>query len=376
MARRRGNSEGSIYQRKDGRWCGVVDLGWENGKRKRKSLYGTTRKEVAEALNNALREKEQGFRVAFERQTVKDFLELWLTNSAKGSTRPRTFERYGQLVHLHIIPTLGTRRLEKLTVLDVQHLLNDKLSQGLAPKTVRHIRGVLATALGRALKWGLVHRNAAALTEAPRAVRSEIRVFSSDEARRFVDVVKGERLEALYLLAVTLGVRRGEVLGLKWQDVDFEAATIDVRASLQRVNGNLELSEPKTKRSRRQLPLLDFVARTLRTHKAHQSEERLAAGSNWQDMGFVFATRVGTPVDPANLLHDFKRMLRKGELPDIRFHDLRHSAASRLVALNVHPRVVMELLGHSQISLTMDTYSHVVPDLLREAVGKLGAALQ
>jgi integrase len=206
-------------------------------------------------------------------------------------------------------------------------------------------------------------------------VRSEIRSFTPDEARRFINAVRDERLEALYLLTITLGLRRGEVLGLKWTEVDFDVLTLQIKPALQRVNGRLELSETKTERSRRPLPLLDFVTKSLRHHRTRQLEERLIAGSGWHDSGFAFTTRIGTPIDPANLLDDFKRILKKAELPDIRFHDLRHSAASLLLALNIHPRVVMELLGHSQISLTMNTYSHVVPGLLREAVDKLGVAL-
>jgi integrase len=165
-------------------------------------------------------------------------------------------------------------------------------------------------------------------------------------------------------------------LALKWVDIDLGDGVACVRGSLQRVNGELQLSEPKTQKSRRQLPILEFVDKALRLRRVRQAQERLAAGSDWRDLGFVFTTKIGTPVDPANLLDDFKRILRKANLPHIRFHDLRHSAASLLLALNTHPRVVMELLGHSQISLTMNTYSHVVPELLREAVGKLGAALK
>jgi integrase len=220
-----------------------------------------------------------------------------------------------------------------------------------------------------------VHRNAAALADAPRAVRHEIRALTSDEARSFIEAVTGQRHEALYLLTVTLGLRRGEVLGLKWADLDFDARTVHVRGGLQRVGGKLQLSEPKTKRSRRSLPMLDFVAKALRAHRTRQLQERLTAGSTWRDTGYVFTTRIGTPVDPANLLDDFKRVLVRANLPHMRFHDLRHGAASLLLALNVHPRIVMELLGHSQISLTMDTYSHVTGDLLRDAVDKLGMAL-
>ncbi len=376
MAKKRGQNEGSIFQRKDGRWCGVLNLGWENGRRMRKNLYGNTSAEVQDKLLKARSDHSRGLPVSVERQTVAHYLERWLEDSAKVSTRPRTYGRYAELLRLHVTPVLGHVLLEKLAPADVQRLLNRKSAEGLSPKTVRHIRGVLSTALGRAVKWNLVARNAAALTDAPRAVPVVIRAFDSDEARRFIEAVGGERHEALYLLTITLGLRRGEVLALKWKDINFDAGVIHVRGSLQRVNGSLQLSETKTQKSRRQLPMLEFVAKAIRVQRTRQIEARLLAGPKWQDAGFVFTTGLGTPIDPANLLDDFKRILRKAGLPDIRFHDLRHSAASLLLALNVHPRVVMELLGHSQISLTMNTYSHVVPDLLRDAVGKLGAALK
>jgi len=376
MAKKRGQNEGSIFRRKDGRWVGTMSLGSEGGKRRRRHFYGATAAEVQEQLLKARSDHSRGLPVAVERQRLAHYLERWLEDSARVSTRPRTHGRYAELLRLHVIPVLGHVLLEKLAPADVQRLLNRKFAEGLSPKTVRHIRGVLSTALGRAVKWNLVARNAAALTDAPRAAPVNIRAFDSDEARRFIDAASGQRLEALYFLTITLGLRRGEVLALKWNDVDLDAGEVHVRASLQRVNGSLQLSETKTQKSRRQLPILEFVAKALRLHRMRQIEARLLAGPKWRDMGFVFTTGIGTPIDPANLLDDFKRILKKSGLPDIRFHDLRHSAASLLLALNVHPRVVMELLGHSQISLTMNTYTHVVPNLLREAVVKLGAALK
>jgi integrase len=341
----------------------------------RKYFYGATAAEVQGQLLKARSDHSRGLPVAVERQTLTQFLTRWLEDSARVSTRPRIHERYAELIKLHIVPVLGSLRLEKVTPAHVQKLINQKLAEGLSPKSVRHVRGVLATALGRAAKWGMVARNVASLTDAPKVVRKEMRAFSPDEAQRFIEAVKGERFEALYLLAITLGARRGELLALRWGAIDFETRTLHVRNSLQRVNGSLQVSEVKSKKSRRQLPLLDFVAKSLRLQRARQSQERLVAGAGWHDSGFVFTTRIGTPVDPANLLDNFKRVLHKAELPDIRIHDLRHSTASLLIALNVHPRIVMELLGHSQISLTMDTYSHVVPDVLRDAIDKLGATL-
>ncbi len=330
MAKKRGQNEGSIFERKDGRWCGVLNLGWESGRRRRKYIYGATAAEVQHELLKARSDHSRGLPVALERQRLSHYLERWLEDSAKASTRPRTHGRYAELLRLHVIPVLGHVLLEKVAPADVQRLLNRKVAEGLSPKTVRHIRGVLSTALGRAVKWNLVARNVAALTDAPRAVPADIRVFDSDEARRFIDAVVGERLEALYLLTITLGLRRGEVLALKWNDVDLDAAVVHVRASLQRVNGSLQLSETKTQKSRRQLPILQFVAKALRLRRMRQIESRLLAGPEWRDTDFVFTTGIGTPVDPANLLDDFKRVLKKAELPDIRFHDLRHSAASLL----------------------------------------------
>jgi integrase len=321
VAKKNGQGQGTVFQ-SEGRWCAMISLGRdENGKRKRRAFWGHTAAEVQEKLLKARSDQANGIVVNTEKQNVKDLLTAWLSSVAKVSVRPRTYERYEQLINRHIVPTLGDIRLEKLLPQHVQQMLNKKSSEGLAPKTVRHIRGVLTTALGRAVKWGLVYRNAAALSDAPHAVRHEIRAFTSDEAQRFIRAVEGQRHEALYLLTITLGLRRGEVLGLRWQDVDLDARTIHIRHGLQRVGGKLTLSETKTMRSRRTLPLLDFVAKALRSHRARQNEQRLRAGEEWQDLGYVFATRLGTPIDPANLLDDFKRILadEDAKLPSIRF---------------------------------------------------------
>jgi integrase len=376
MARRRGQNEGSIYRRKDARWCASLNLGWENGRRKRKHFYGPTAADVQEQLLKARSDKAHGLPVKVERQTVAEYLQRWLMECAKPSTRPRTSERYEQLIRLHIAPEIGKVRLEKLAPSDVQRMLNRKLAGGLSPKSVRHLRAVLTVALNRALRWGLVGRNAAALTDAPKLERHEIHPLTLAQTRHFIEAVKSERFGSFFLLAATTGARRGELLAAKWADVDLDTRAIRITGSLQRIDGSLQVCEPKTAKSRRPLPLLDFVAEALKAHRGRQLRERLQAGSDWLDRGFVFTGDHGQPLDPDGALRDaFKAVLEKTGLPDIRLHDLRHSAASLLLALNIHPRVVMELLGHSQISLTMDTYSHTVPEILREAIDKLGAAL-
>ncbi|MGD0290693.1 MAG: site-specific integrase [Candidatus Binataceae bacterium] len=386
MARKRGHNEGTIFHRNDGRWCADIDLGWENGKRKRKSLYGTTRKEVAEALNKALREKAQGLPVAIERQTVAQFLAKWLTDSVKSSVRPLTFEQYAQHVRLYIEPAIGNIQLSKLSPQQVQGLINAKLQDGLSPRTVQITLFVLRKALAQAVKWDLVIRNVAEVVDRPRVESKEIRPLTSDQVQHFFNALKDERMEAVFTVGLALGLRRGEVLGLRWEDVNFEDREISIKQALQRsggryVNGEgsrsvLHFVRPKSERGVRTIAMPERVAAVLRGHRARQAEERLLAGSKWTDLGLVFTARNGTPIEPRRLDTEFKKVLKRANLPEtIRLHDSRHFAASLLLSQGVHPRTVMEILGHSDISLTMNTYSHVVPDLMREAADKIDAAL-
>jgi integrase len=372
---RRGQNEGSIYRRNDGRWAAAISLGYRNGRRYRKAFYGKTRKEVQERLTAALRSHEQGLAVAPERQTVRQFLEAWLEESAKPNLRPRTYEGYAGHVHAHIVPVLGHIRLARLTPPAVQGFLNQKRQEGYAPRTIQYMHAVLRRALGQAYRWGLVAQNVATLVERPKAARQEVQPLSPEQARALLAAVQGDRLEALYSVALAVGLRKGEALGLSWDDLDLEAGTLRVRAALQRVNGKLQLVEPKTDRSRRTIALPQSAIVSLRKHRVRQMQERLLAGSRWEETGLVFTTTIGTPIDPRNVTRHFKNVLKKGALSEKRFHDLRHTCASLLLVQGVHPRVVMEVLGHSQISMTMDTYSHVMPVLQRHAAAQIDALL-
>lgn len=377
---KRGHGEGGIYQRKsDGLWVASVSVGHaltSDGapQRKRKVIYGKTRKDVSEKLKAILRDQQQGLPVDVGRQTVAAFLNHWLTDEAQPSVRPKTYQSYAQIVRLHLIPTLGHVQLSQLVPQHVQAMMNDKLRAGLAPRTVQYLRAVLRRALGQALKWGLVARNVATLVEPPRSVHHEMRFLSPAQARVLLDTAKGDRLEALYAVALALGLRQGETLGLRWHDVDLEAGTLTVRAALQRLGGVLKLVEPKTDSSRRTLSLPPSIAAALTAHKDRQGFERAKAGAAWIDLGLVFCTPKGTPVDARNLTRRFKALLEIAGLPDMRWHDLRHSCASLLLAQRVPYRVVMETLGHSQISLTM-RYSHLVPELRREAADSMERVL-
>ena len=370
---RRGNNEGSITRRSDGRWEAKASLGFRaDGKPVRKSFYGKTKTEARNKMNEAIRQHATGMPVDFQRQTVAQFLTSWLENTAKPSVRPRTYSSYSQLVQQHIIPAIGRHQLSKLTPQHVERMLNYMSAKGRAPRTVQNVRAVLRRALGTAMKYGLVARNVAALVDPPRSVRYEHVYLDDAQAKRFLDAVTGDPLEALYNVALWLGLRQGEILGLRWADVDFDNLALSVRNQLQRIDGKLTLTEPKTSQSRRTLPLPNRVATKLREHRTRQIAARLAAGDKWHGgWDLVFMTRRGTPLDARDLVRAFKAILVRAGLPDMRFHDLRHSSATLLLAYGASPREVMQTLGHAQIAMTMNVYTHVVPELQRRTADRM-----
>jgi integrase len=383
---KRGQNEGSIYERKDGRWAAVINLGYQNGKLKRKTFYGTTRKDAQKKLTKALHDHEQGLPIAMPRQTVRQFLERWLEDCIKPTVRPATYVSYEQQVRVHIGPALGHHQLTKLGPQHIQAYMNekakpvpqpakDKPKPGLSAKTIGYHRSLIVMALGQALKWGLVARNVATLVDKPRALKYEIQPITPEQARQFLEAIKGNRLEALFTVALSLGLRRGEALGLRWQDIDFEKRTLRVHQSLARINKGLVLSEPKTKGSRRILDLPKTLAVRLKEHKTRQLEERMAAGSRWIETGLVFTSGIGTPIDPRHVKRHLDPLLTKAGLPHFRVHDLRHFCASLLLAQGVPLKVVSDLLGHTQISITADLYTHVLPSMRKDAFDLMDSIL-
>jgi integrase len=363
---KRGNGEGSVYQRSDGKWCGALVVAG-----RRRVIYGSTRQEAAQKLARAMDAASKGLLREPSRLTVGGFLDHWLEDTVKPRVRPLTYSGYAVNVRRHLIPALGEIKLDRLSPEQVQNFLNRKLSDGLSSKTVTYIRQVLRTSLDQAMRWNLVSRNVATLVPAPRKERKSIHPLEPHEIGKFLNAVEGRRLEALYLVTLALGLREGEVLGLKWEDVDLRAGTLRVQRQLQRFGGRLQLVEPKTDRARRVLDLPRSVARALTEHQRRQVVERLTAGVQWEENGLIFPTAVGTPLEARSLLRDFRQATRKGGLPPIRFHDLRHSCATMLLVQGVPARVVMEILGHSEIGLTMNTYSHVIPGLRKEAAARM-----
>lgn len=374
---RRGHREGTIFFRpSEGRWCAAISLGYAGGKRRRKFVYGKTRGEVREKLTKTLRDLQLGIAPPDERRTVKQFLEKWLTDIAKPRLRPRTFVGYKHHVDAHICPEFGNTPLAKLGPEQIQRLLVLKTEE-LSARTAQYIHAVLRTALEQAVRWGYVPRNVAKLVTSPRVKRPEVKPLDSNQARKLLAVVEKHRLSALYTVAVALGLRQGEALGLRWEDVDLKAGQLVVRQSLQRFEGKLNLVDPKTERSRRAIALPRVCVESLKAHRVQQRKDRLLAGSRWNnEHGLVFTTRHGKPFDPRHLIRHFKAALKKAKLAEtVRFHDLRHTCATLLLAQGVPMRVVMDVLGHSQMSITSDTYSHVLPALQKEAAERMDAAL-
>jgi len=276
----------------------------------------------------------------------------------------------------HAIPALGKRPLARVEPQDLQRLYSRKLEEGLAARTVGKLHVVLHRALQDAVRWGLVGRNVCDAVRPPKVHAQEMRTLSPDEARQFLAAAEGDALEALYVLAITSGLRQGELLALKWQDVDLEAGQLQVRRTIARVNGRgFVEQEPKSARSRRSIALTPLAVDALRRHRARQLERRMIA-LVWEENDLVFANEVGRPIEAQNLVRrSFHPLLKRAELQRVRFHDLRHTAATLLLAQGVHPKVVQEMLGHSTVSLTLDTYSHVMPNMQAEAAAKMQAAL-
>lgn len=369
---KRANGEGSIRKRPDGRWEARISL--PNGKRK--AFYGKTRTEAYRKLTEALKARQDALPIPLERQTVEKYLKEWL-QSVKPSLRPRTWDRYEQYVRLHAVPHLGHLPLARLFPQHLQALYRDCLETGLSAMTVVHLHTVIHTALEKAARWGLVARNVADLVSPPRPQRKEMQTLSPEQARTFLEAAKGDRLEALYVLALTTGMRQGELLALHWQDVDLEGQTLQVRFTLQRRRSEFVFAEPKTPRSKRQVILTNAAATALRRHRARQVEERLRQGPAWEDTGLVFANQIGQPLYGVDMTRArLYPLLRRAGLPGIRFHDLRHTAATLLLGQGMHAKVVADMLGHSAIAITLDLYSHTSPAMHRQAAQAMDAVLQ
>ena len=299
----------------------------------------------------------------------RDRLSIGRTRNRGPRPRPRSHEH---AIRPHIKPALGRIELKDLNPAQIRWFYRDRLNSGLAPATIHKQHVVLHKALKAAVADGLIPRNAAAGLKLPRITREEIDPLTEEEARRLLETVRGARLEALYVLALNTGMRLGELLALKWEDVDLEGGRLRVRRTLTHAGKAFVLGEPKTKNSRRTIRLTKGAISALKAHLSRQLEEMERMGSLYQPGGLIFATEGGTIVNPSNLRNrSFKPLLKRADLQPIRFHDLRHTCATLLLSKSVNPKVVSEMLGHASISITLDIYSHLLPDMQEKAIEAL-----
>jgi integrase len=333
-------------------------------------LYGKTRREVDEKLTKAKAERNGGLVFDAGTLTLAEYMDKWLNESARNRLRPKTYKDYSGLTRVHIVPALGHIKLKNLTPLHVQQFYGTKLESGLSKRTVEYIHTVLHAALKQAVRWELVPRHVTEAVDPPRPEKKERPTFTLEQARLFLEVARGVRFEALYLLVLQTGMRRGELLGLRWEDVDLEMGVLHVRQAL--APDGKSFGYPKSAKGRRRLRLTPEAVDALKRHRIAQNEERLRQGSSWRDHGLVFCSTVGTPLNPDNFVRrSYKPLLESAGLPKIPFHCLRHTFATLMMPYE-HPRVVQEMLGHSRVSTTLDTYSHVSQDMQEEAVQRFG----
>jgi integrase len=370
---RRGHGEGSIYRDKDGSWRAALTLGPESGGG-RKYFRGATRQEVQKKLVAAKRALDDGLPQFEGRQTVQQFLTSWLL-AIKPTIEYGAWRRHEEFVRIHITPRLGQIRMAQVTPQQVQAVYADRLASGLSTTTVHHIHKTLHKAFKDAERLRVVARNVTKLVNVPRVAETEIHPLSAEESRQLLNVAGEERLFALYALALASGMRESELLGLQWSEVDFDNCVVRVRWQLQREEGQWVWKPPKTKRSRRQIALAASTMAVLRQHKEAQDAERAYLGEAWEDHELVFCTQRGRPLSARNVYRRYKELLKKGSLPDIRFHDLRHTAATLLLVAKVNPKVVSEMLGHASVAITLDIYSHVLPDMQQDAAATLDRVL-
>jgi integrase len=380
MAKKRGNGEGTYKKRKDGRWEAQYTIYTPSGAR-RKSIYGRTKAEVAAKLRKALADRDSGVVFDAENLMLGEYLARWLEGSVRGSVWHTTYRDYAGHVRNHIVPELGRLKLAKLTSAHVQGLYRKKLDAGLSPRTVKYIHATLHKALEQAVKWRLVPYNVSDGATKPRQDKRETEALTIEQIFTFLKAARkvGDRFEALYALAAFTGMRPGELLALRWRDVVLDAPepVVRVRRSLSEGPDGPVFKQTKTEKGR-SVSLLPEAVTALKTHRKRQAEERLKYSGLWKDHDLVFPSRTGTPMRWTNLTkRNFKPLLGKAGLPQtVRFYDLRHTFATWMLEQGENPKIVQEILGHSQITHTMDTYSHVTPNMQREAFSRLNKRLK
>lgn len=346
----RGKGEGSLFKRADGKWVACVDLGWKEGKRRRRTAIARTRPEAVKKLKALLAEQEAGVLVAGNNQTLQTFLDSWLEGTIRGQLAFNSYEAYRSACHNYIIPHLGTISLQSLTGQQVEKAKGIMLAEGATKQSTRYALRVLRLALNRALRWGLVSRNVALSVDLPRVRPKETKAFSKEEATRFLAACEGHQAANMFKLILALALRKSEALGLRWQDVDLDKGLVHIRASLQRGDNGAELVAPKSQRAARTLHLPALGREALEAQRAGQHPPG----------EYVFTNYRGAPYDERMINHYFNQICKREGLPLITVHGLRHTTSTLLLMEGTPVHVVSELLGHSSVLITLSVYAHVL----------------
>lgn len=373
MAKRRANNEGALYRRKNGLWCAQISLQGH-----RLTHYARTQKECRIWIKEMLARIDGGMTFESTQITMDEYMELWLENKEL-AIRQGTVDNYRKLVFKHILPHVGHLRLQDVGPLQLKQLYARLRDDGCTPRTIQAIHVILHGAFQQAMREGVLGRNPVAMVQRPKVEQKEIQILNEDQARQFLMATVGTYFETAFHLALTTGMRKGELLGLKWSDIDWERGTLHVQRQLQQVGwGGSTLVAPKTRAGRRKLKLGPASLAQLGAHRERQALLKAAAGSQWQEMDLIFTTRIGTYADQSRLSKEFKATLQKAGLPNIRFHDLRHTSISFLLELGMPINTVQHRAGHSKASVTVDIYGHTMTgsqDLAAEKIDELIAPI-
>jgi len=373
----RANGEGTIYKRKDGRWCGQITVGTdsETGKSKRKTFYGDTRKEVAKKMTEVKHKLNTGEYIEPSNMKLSEWLNKWI-EGRKNTLAYNTLKSYKGLIKNHINPNIGGVKLKNLKTRQVQELLNYKLEDGkikgeggLSPRTVEYIYQTLHAALEQAVKEQFITRNICKAVEVPeKHDEDEMQTWNREQVSSFMKTAKNYKYYILHYLAVNTGMRQGELLGLKWKDVNFEKEIINVKRQYDR---SLKFKKLKSDSSKRVIPLADNVVSELKSYRIRQNEDKLALGEEYIDKDLIGCNKKGEPINHRCLVRDFKRIIKEAELPEIRFHDLRHTFATLFLEAGGNIKTLQQMLGHASINITIDTYGHVSEEMLSAAANKM-----
>jgi integrase len=362
MAKKRSNNEGSIYRRKNGTWRAMVSIAG-----KRVSFSAKTKAECQKWIRKMLNQVDQGWNFEGSQITLTEYLFHWL-DTHKVSLRDHTVHRYRQLINNHIVPNVGSVRLNELVLARIESFYASLISAGVGIRTIREIHAVLHKSLKKAVRYGYIQVNPAHGAALPRYKHAEMQILDESQVSQFLIAAHNSKHMALFHIAVVSGARQGELFGLKWSDLLWNSGILYIKRQVQQVPGQRwKFTEPKTKSGRRTIKLRESTLRILRDHYEQQQIQKVKVGKRWQENELIFPSTVGTPLNPSNLRLDFIRTLELGGLPRIRFHDLRHTAASLMLNHGIPVIVVSKILGHAKPSTTMDIYGHLIHDMQDEA---------